>query len=832
MTTALGKSVPFLLGFGFALLPNVGPFVGLLFLFADRWPLRRSDGLWWGAALLLALPLAIHGGVSGFLFGALQVLAPWLIYRTFARLYAERAAVRDSLMGLGLLSGLALVVVLGFLHGSGPSRLSQTLIWDANTTLYAHTVFLLGALLALLLPGTRFRLTSLGLAALGVLASGSREALLGWLVVAAAFFFLNRPFRNHTGSWRGRAAHVALVAAVFLAASQRALLPDLGHLFSPSRFTYWEAAWGGFLERPLWGWGETAFANYYHVIWSAFDPTYVVPSHAHNLGLHVLFSRGTVGSLGLLLLVAALTWAAFRGRDWSFLSVVAALLIANTFDTTLFYGGVIYPLAAVAGWRAASYARARERTSGAQGAVVRFALAAADFGAAGLALGLALLLRGWLGLFLDSPLVTPPNLQTALYALLLWPAAAWREGLYPGYGLTAPQELRKGVTAAAYAGLILMAGTLLFYEELLPRSVFLLTTLLTMVLCPVGRALAKRALHAFGLWGRPVVILGAGRTGQRVARSLRRRPLDGLEPVAFFDDDVGKQGLLFEGVRVRGDLDEANVYALARGVSHAIVAIPTASSERLARLVNGRGHAFARVQFVPNLADLPSREVYTSDLDGMLALEVRSGLYAPANRLAKRALDLLGGGVCTLLASPLLLALTLWIRLDSPGPAFYASERIGQKGETFRCLKFRTMYTDADARLTDLMSTDPGIYEEYTRYHKLQDDPRVTPAGRFLRRYSLDELPQLFNVLTGEMSLVGPRPYLTRERGDMGERASSILEAKPGMTGYWQVSGRSEITFEDRLEMEAHYVRNWSIWWDIVILTQTAAAVLGRQGAR
>ena len=829
MTTALGKGVPFLLGFSFALLPNVGPFVGLLFLFADRWPLRRSDGLWWGAAGLLALPLAVHGGVGGFLFGALQVLAPWLIYRTFARLYAERAAVRGSFVGLGLLSGLALVVGLGFLHGGrfgGSSRLAQTLVWDANLNLYGHTVFLLGALFALLLPGARLRLTSLALAALGVLASKSPEALLAWLAVAAALLFL-----GHMKSWRGRAAHVALIAAVSFVAL-RVSPAGLWSLPGPSRLAYWEAAWEGFLTRPLWGWGETAFANYYHVVWSAFDPTYAVPSHAHHLGLQVLFSRGAVGFLGLLFLVAALTWAAFRGRDFAFLSVVAALLVANTFDTTLFYGGVIYPLAAVAGWRSASYARARERPSGAQGAVVRFALAAADFGAAGLALGLALLLRGWLGLFLDSPLVTLPNLQTALYALLLWPAAAWREGLYPGYGLTAPQELRKGVAAAAYAGLILMAGTLLFYEELLPRSVFLLTTLLTMVFCPVGRALAKRALHAFGLWGRPVVILGAGRAGRRVARALRRRPLDGLEPVAFFDDDVGKQGLLFEGVRVRGSLGEANAYALGRGVQHAIVAIPTASSEELAGFVNGRGHVFKRVQFVPNLAGLPSREVYASDLDGMLALEVRSGLYNPANRLAKRALDLLGGGVGTLLAAPLLSALALWIRLDSPGPAFYESGRIGQKGETFHCLKFRTMYKDADARLGDLMRTDPVMYEEYTRYHKLQDDPRVTPAGRFLRRYSLDELPQLFNVLKGEMSLVGPRPYLTRERVDMGEKAPAILEAKPGMTGYWQVSGRNEITFEDRLEMEAHYVRNWSIWWDIVILTQTAAAVLGRQGAR
>jgi lipopolysaccharide/colanic/teichoic acid biosynthesis glycosyltransferase len=179
-----------------------------------------------------------------------------------------------------------------------------------------------------------------------------------------------------------------------------------------------------------------------------------------------------------------------------------------------------------------------------------------------------------------------------------------------------------------------------------------------------------------------------------------------------------------------------------------------------------------------------------------------------------------------------LAALYLWIRLDSQGPAFYQSERLGQDGKIFLCLKFRSMFVDADERLRDMLAADPARRLEYETYHKLDDDPRITRAGSVMRKYSLDELPQLYNVLAGEMSLVGPRPYLVGELKDMNGYDEAILEAKPGMTGYWQVSGRNEVTFDERLEMEAHYVRNWSIWWDIIILTQTVMVVLSRRGAK
>jgi len=284
------------------------------------------------------------------------------------------------------------------------------------------------------------------------------------------------------------------------------------------------------------------------------------------------------------------------------------------------------------------------------------------------------------------------------------------------------------------------------------------------------------------------------------------------------------------GLRVRGTLDDAPNFAERHGVQHAIVAIPSLAWSRLDHLISGHGRVLRRVQFVPRLGNLPSEDVVPTDLDGMLALEVRNGLYAPVNRFAKRTTDLILTWVGGVLFSPLILLLWILVRLDSPGGGFHWSERVGQRGAPFSCLKFRTMYHDAEERLNELLAGDAELREQYDRWHKLENDPRVTRLGALLRRTSLDELPQLWNVLAGQMSLVGPRPYLRRELADMGRFAEIIFQAKPGITGHWQVSARSKVTFDDRLEMEAHYVRNWSIWWDVILLMRTPLAVLRNEG--
>ena len=1030
ITTLLNKSGAFLFGFGVSLLPAVGPFVAVLFFLSSRWKAQRRDLLWGVAAALSAIPLITHQGSRGLLFGLTQIAAVWLVFRAFAQLRNLRLPIlHPFLVGMGLILGLALIVVLNWLNidqlnfTTSPT-IAEAIVWGSSPALYGHTVLTLGGLIAIMAPDARFRILSLGLSALGILVSGSREAAIAWVFLA--LFLLLVGARRSAGSrlievgmlvvmlliaaelgpqlgwgrvgflvdlapassspnllqgtevgngdwwieqgvdiettrveiagrtltsylvsktapeqWRrlqqvvtlepgatytvsswirsstpelrpgfqgwgplSSSAGTFILTASLRGESWRAsvvgpgrvlgsgvigeesgwrrvwvtfvyqgsdmlywwlgLAPDqrnvagtsaefTGFQLEPSaqltdyqpgsatrglglrvaRIPFWQAAWQGIREKPLLGWGPDSFPGFYLESGAARARLQEIPAHTHNLFVQMLFERGLVGLLGLLLFLTALCWNAVRRLDFAFLAVVLAVLIANVFDYTLFYGGVLYPLAAAAGWRSSTKrARPTHHEESARQVGVNLTLALTDLLVAFLSLELAMWFRGRMDGFLGIPALVADLPRSVFYALLLWPVAAWREGIYPGYGLTPPQELRKQVVAAGYAGLILATGALLFPQALpLPRSVLLLMMGIGPLLLPIGRVLAKQLLLVMGLWGRPVVILGAGKTGRRITKALLNTPMEGLHPLALFDDDPAKHGLRIEGLRVVGPLVDAEAFAKRCHVTHAIVAIPSLPTEMLARLVGRQGKTFRRVQFVPELAGMPVEDVLASNLDGMLTIEVRNGLYARRNRLLKRAIDLLGSLVGGILISPLLFLLYLWIRFDSRGPAFYWSERIGRGGKPFQCLKFRTMYVDADERLGELLKGDPRIRQEYETYHKLERDPRVTRAGRILRKYSLDEIAQLYNVLVGEMSLVGPRPYLTRELEDMRGFGEDIFEAKPGMTGYWQVGGRNSVTFQDRLKMEAHYVRNWSPWWDIIIMAKTFPAMLRRREA-
>jgi exopolysaccharide production protein ExoY len=197
----------------------------------------------------------------------------------------------------------------------------------------------------------------------------------------------------------------------------------------------------------------------------------------------------------------------------------------------------------------------------------------------------------------------------------------------------------------------------------------------------------------------------------------------------------------------------------------------------------------------------------------------------------KRAADIAVAGLVLAVLSPLFLFVALIVRASGPGPVFFGHERIGLGGRTFRCLKFRTMCVDAEAVLRAHLEADPEAAREWDETQKLRRDPRVTPAGRILREYSLDELPQLLNVLRGEMSLVGPRPVVARELSRYGNRTVHYLSARPGITGLWQVSGRSDTSYETRVSLDARYVTDWSLAGDLAILARTVPVVLGARGS-
>jgi len=197
----------------------------------------------------------------------------------------------------------------------------------------------------------------------------------------------------------------------------------------------------------------------------------------------------------------------------------------------------------------------------------------------------------------------------------------------------------------------------------------------------------------------------------------------------------------------------------------------------------------------------------------------------------KRGLEIVFSLLALLLLAPIMLAIAIAVKLSSPGPIFFADRRLGREGRYFYCLKFRTMFVNSDEILEKHLANNSSAREEWEEYAKLKSfDPRVTKMGRFLRRHSLDEFPQLINLLRGEMVLIGPRPYLPEELNKMDEHADIILKATPGITGLWQVSGRNELTFEDRLEIDAWYVRNRSLWLDLLLLFKTFKVVLEGKG--
>ncbi|MGH7295542.1 MAG: exopolysaccharide biosynthesis polyprenyl glycosylphosphotransferase, partial [Polyangiaceae bacterium] len=286
-----------------------------------------------------------------------------------------------------------------------------------------------------------------------------------------------------------------------------------------------------------------------------------------------------------------------------------------------------------------------------------------------------------------------------------------------------------------------------------------------------------------------------------------------------------------EGVPVVGELELAPVLARGLGIRYAIVAMPGLGSESLTALVERVGGLFTHLLVIPDLFGLASLGVPARDLDGILGLEVRQALLLPWPRFAKRTMDvaltLIGG----LFVLPVLALLALLIRLDSRGPVLYPQNRLGRDGRPFRALKFRSMHGDGEQRLRAVLEGDPRRAAEYAEFHKLSDDPRVTRVGRLLRKYSLDELPQLWNVLVGDMSLVGPRPYLEREIPQMERRERVILRAPPGMTGLWQVGDRNATGFAERLATDVHYVRNWSPWLDVWVLARTFGVVVGGTGS-
>jgi Undecaprenyl-phosphate galactose phosphotransferase WbaP len=404
-----------------------------------------------------------------------------------------------------------------------------------------------------------------------------------------------------------------------------------------------------------------------------------------------------------------------------------------------------------------------------------------------------------------------------------------RKGLYPAVGLNYVNELREIFSSSTFAFLILIGVTfLLKTTSTYSRLILIIVWALSLALVPSGRYFVRRLLIHLKIWGEPAVIIGDPHKDLALAEYFRINLQLGLRPVAVLRDEYFSDGSSELGSLM--SIDQIADYARGLSINTALVVLTDLNS--LDSLVNRYRLVFQRVIFVKGWdGSYTLNSLKSLDLSGLLGLEVMNNLLNFWSQLFKRVVDILGSSLGLLLLSPFLGLTALFIKIDSRGSVFYHQRRIGRNGNTFDFMKFRTMHENGDQILADQLACDPVLQQEWNCYQKLRRDPRITRVGHFLRKFSLDELPQLWNVVKGEMSLVGPRPMLEDQRELYGESFKEYVQVTPGMTGMWQVSGRSTTSFARRAELDNEYIQRWSVWLDIFILFKTIKIVFGQQGA-
>ncbi len=407
------------------------------------------------------------------------------------------------------------------------------------------------------------------------------------------------------------------------------------------------------------------------------------------------------------------------------------------------------------------------------------------------------------------------------------------EGLYER-NLPFWDETRITVKAVSLSAVAIMTiVTLGKMQDRVSRLVLLGMWAATVFTFPAARLLGKKILYRVGIWKERVLILGAGNAGRLTSEGLMREKHMGYDVIGFLDDDESKWGTIVAGKKVFGKVKHFPRFVKELNITTVIIAMPSLSPERLSALTADVQNNSENTVVIPDLRGIA---LINTDLlhlfnEELFLMNIRNNLKSLANRSVKRLFDIAVSALSMPLLLPVIGIIGMAIRLETPGPAIYSHDRIGKNGKTFRCYKFRTMQRDAEERLKEILEEDEESRSEWEKNWKLRDDPRITRIGRFLRKTSLDELPQVFNVMKGEMSLVGPRPYLLRELSTIEPHLRFICSTKPGITGLWQVSGRSDTGYEYRLKLDAWYVMNWSLWFDIAIIFKTIRVVTKGEGA-
>jgi exopolysaccharide biosynthesis polyprenyl glycosylphosphotransferase len=433
--------------------------------------------------------------------------------------------------------------------------------------------------------------------------------------------------------------------------------------------------------------------------------------------------------------------------------------------------------------------------------------------------------------------------QVFLVVAIIWPFFFLLFSIYDGRrnpNLT--QELLNVFLAISISTLTL-AGVLYFSYRETPRVLilifFILDTIMLLGVRLVWGLVRSIQSVPVNAQHRAVIIVGAGPVGQNAVQQLKKYAWKDIDIIGYLDDDPSKQGKNIEGAGVLGTLNQAEGIVRSQNVQDAIVALPLRAHKTLVEICQTLQKLSIHVHVIPDLFAL---SFPSSTLDGFGGIPVidlgKPGIHG-FKRAAKRAFDLVAVSICVILLSPVFLIITIIIILDSKGPAFYKQPRIGEHGQSFLMYKFRSMYVDSDPEIhknhvTRLIqqNLDPNqLKAKPGSSLKLESDPRVTPFGKFIRKFSVDELPQLINVLRGEMSLVGPRPPLLYEVELYKDWHRRRFEVPPGITGLWQVHGRNMVSFDEMVRMDLEYIEHQSLWLDFKLLLQTPRAVLTTRGA-
>jgi exopolysaccharide biosynthesis polyprenyl glycosylphosphotransferase len=467
--------------------------------------------------------------------------------------------------------------------------------------------------------------------------------------------------------------------------------------------------------------------------------------------------------------------------------------------------------------------------------LLSIALTAVDLGMVLLGFRLAYALRFEAGIsWLYQPEVAPLDFYSRFVFLL---APAWlilfrAFGMYDfKYLFAGIQEYARTLNACTIGMMFIILITFFFPGFIIARGWVVLSWILVTIAVLLGRFVLRRIVQGLRAQGRfltTVLVVGANQEGQAIASQLRANPKTGIWIAGFADDQLPQDSHPLPGISVWAAIDSVATLVRQHGVQEIIIASTALTRGQLLGLFQSFGAAEnITLRMSSGLYEIMTTGVEVQDIGNVPLLSISKVRLTGGEKFLKRVLDLLVSCTVLLVSWPLMLVIAVAIKFDSSGPVLYQRRVVGVGGKLFDALKFRTMYLDADQRLAQ----DPELRRQFEENYKLKDDPRVTRVGRLLRRTSLDELPQLFNVLRGQMSLVGPRMITAEERARYGKWRMNLITVNPGITGLWQVSGRNDLSYEERVRLDMHYIRNYSLWLDLHLLYRTIPAVLNGDGA-